>query len=305
MKKKQNSGEAILILFFLFFRLYGVAGAVLPEWRISKPNDNNLYIYESGEGKTKDEAIADAIDNLSKRISLETGGWGVDTRDIISFPPYFPEQSIKNDDTHYVLLSFNKKEFFQLQIKNLQDDEKFLLNQLKILEKKNDLLKLRGYEDINEIITDIKLRIQTIKFFENFDDSKYKKLFEKIDNDYQRLLKHLNISIIIEDKRLEGLYDDIKRYFDRKGAMVKNKSNNTFVVETDMESDYLYGNYLISGNVKFLLKSQNKIVLYSSVSVQCDSVVGYGDCFEKIALQLKEIFNNKEDIFADENLEKP
>ncbi|MDR0571698.1 MAG: LPP20 family lipoprotein [Rickettsiales bacterium] len=305
MRKKQNRVRVILIWFFFLFQLQNVVVPALPNWYTTKQEDSSLYIYEIGEGKTKDKAIANAIDNLSTRISSETSGWGVDIKDIIDFPAYFLEQNTKNNDIHYVLLSFNKKEFFGLQVKNLQDDEKFLLNQLKKLERKNDLLKLRDYENIHRIIIRIKLRIQTIKFFENFDDTKYRKLFEKIDNNYRRLLKHQDISISIEDKRLGGLYDSVKKYFNKRSIVVKNKSNNVFSVETDIESDYLYDNYLISGNVKFLLKSQNKIVLYNSVSVQCGSTTSYGDCFKKILLQIEEIFNNREDIFVDESFEEP
>jgi hypothetical protein len=264
----------------------------LPSWYTSKPRDDNLYIYEVGEGKTRDDAINNALNNLSKNINLRiTNGQG-NQKHNINFPQYFVKQTLKRDGVSYVLINFNKSEFLQLQTDNLADEEKILNSKLEKIKGRNDLLKLRDYEDIYRAIDNIRSKILVIKTLDNFNDEKYKKMFNAIDDGYSKFLKNLSVSVKFGDSRLLPVHDDIVNYFAKENIAVKNKSNNVFLVEIDMDSSYLYNVYLIDCNVKFLLKSFDEIIYYNSVNARCSSAMSYDDCFNKIILQIKKIFTN-------------
>jgi hypothetical protein len=289
--------KKIIIIFLQIFLTSQATQASLPNWYSLKPKDSNLYIYEIGEGKTKEDAVVDALNNLSGKINLKITNGQSNEGHNINFPEYFIKELLKSEGINYILISFNKNEFLQLQINNLFDEEKILDNKLKKIKRKNDLLKLKDYNDIYRVIDNIKSKISIIKAIGDFDDSKYKKTFRNIDSDYSEFLKSLNISIKLKDSRLLPIYKDIKEYFTRRSIEVKHESDNIFAVEIDENSEYLYNTYLISSNVKFLLKNHEEILLYDSVDTQCSSAISYEDCFEKILFQVREMFANNEEFF--------
>ncbi|MDR2760563.1 MAG: hypothetical protein LBB09_01815 [Rickettsiales bacterium] len=287
-----KTADLVAICFFLWPLLARAAEAKAPEWYGDKPKNDNLYIYETGEGKTKKLAVENALDNLHKNFNAWIGD-GAD----INFPSYSLKQTQTVGNTFYALLSFNRNEFFQLQLKEFQSEREILLGQLADLENKNKLLMRGNCGDVFETVERMRKKVLAAKFLGDFDGGEFKKILKKTEEACAKFQKK-DAAVSLElDERLSPLREVIEKYFANKNIKIRDGSKNVFSMKIDLEKDYLYGNFLISGNIKFFLREQKKILRYGGVDLQCASAISRESCFSKIISQAGEIFSGNKDVF--------
>lgn len=283
----------IKIVLFLFAFL-GTSFADVPEWFYKRSNKNDNIIYSAGIGKNKNEAINDALNGIYKEIYIIIDGKdeAKNDHDYIKLPKYILVEKAKSNENVYVLISISKSELFNIQLDSIEKDFNLLNKQVETLNAINDILRIEQYENIFKIIDKIKKQIAIIQKIKEFKDGKYTKYFEKIYDDYEKLVK--NISIRIElNAELKEITDDIVKYIESKNIKIDEKSNNILSIDIIKSENKLNDKFMVSDNLLFILKNNNEILKYNNKEFACVSDVNFDECHNKILFDIKQYLNEK------------
>jgi len=271
-----------------------------PKWYNKIYTDNNYYIFATGEGKTKEEAINTALANASAKVavivksmfkSLKYQYNGNDTNsysnnsllDIqtktnpITFTNYKIEK-LQNNDKYYVLLKINRYKNAKYMCENTSipkldiSELNIFLNHKKLLNILNK--KINRLKSVNALYPLCKNKLNKILI-----------LKQKINNKFNTLTYTINSN----DPQIKNIIATILTF---------NKSNKSnLIINAYTKSDYKkVGEYKIATiYVNLEIKSKNLSKHFSlicaSSSIQDYSLakeLAYNKCKEKI----KKLFNN-------------
>ena len=289
--------KLIGILVFIFFVS---CASNPPKWYEKIYTDNSYFIYSTGAGKTKQEAINTALANASSKVavivrstynSLKYSYKGNDTS-AYSNTSVFDIQTKTNPltFTDYKILKLEKKDKYYVLLKiNRYKNAKFMCDNTEI--ENIDTENLNILFNYKRIINQLNKKIEKLKNINALyplckDKLKNALLLkQKIEKKYH----NLSLNIISNDERLKEIIESALNIKSSNNAKIQIYANS----KTTFKSVGNYKISIIKLNIK--IKSQNKSrnlsVECAGSSIQDYSVaksLAYKVCEEKI----KRIFNN-------------
>lgn len=282
---------SIVLLFFtyIFFNTKAIASNNL-EWYNNKIENSKLYIYGVGNGMNLDDATKSALNDIKQdfiknKAKLENNETNNKTVNMnyLNFSNYEIEKSKKYKNIYYILINIKRNELYNLQLDNLIDINNNIEKQYNFLKDKNDFVKINKFKEILKLIEEAKNKILIIKMIDSFDKSKYIKFYNKIENEYNNLLKHININVIIEKDNLLPLEETIYNNIINNGIKINKKSKNTLYISYITKKLFINNayNYNILIYCK-ILDYNNKLMYYNSFNYTYTSNISFKDAKNKI-----------------------
>ncbi len=279
-----------LIVFLInFCFLFSVKAENLPDWYKDTEN-TKLYIYGLGKGNNLEKAIKVALNNIKENFLKKSENSKIDIN-LLNFSNYEIEKQENINNINYILLVIRRNELLGLQLQQLNEIVLNIENLYNFLDKKNDLVKLTKFEEIQKFINEMNNKIEIIKLIDNkFNDNKYNLLRKRIENKYINLLNNMDIKIEIEQKRAKSLLKYII-YNIRKNNFIKinDKSNNTLRLSYKIKMLNVENNYNV--NILFYTKIFDKdgnLMNYNSFNYSFSSNNSFTDAIETIMENFKE-----------------
>ncbi len=191
-----------------------------PKWYVKEYSDTNRYIFATGEGKTKKEAINDALSYAASKLSVTINSTFESTKGYFNNPENSYE-SVK----HTIISRVKNFNFYDYKIiKSIKNNDKYYIL-LQIDRKKNALIIL---EKAKETLKEIELKSQTDDKIEIIKT--YPKLIKKL----QKIISDIYIS--------KSLYSSpetdklLKKAINLKNSLEKKLKNITFNIKNDYKN---------------------------------------------------------------------
>ncbi len=271
-----------------------------PQWYNKIYNDNNNIIYATGVGKTKQEAINNALANASAKISVI----------VKSMYKSLKYQYKGNDTTSYsnnsifnIETKTNPIEFSQYKILKLQKKENYyILIQINRIENAKYICNNINYPDIDKTSLNIFLNYKKIIFLLNQKIKKLKNInalyplcknkLTQIINLKKEIIKkfnNLSVFIVSNNKNIKNIMEDILNIQTSKNGNIK-----IFIHQNTKYKQI--GNYKITTiylnlKIKADNHSKNYSLICAASSIQDFNTakeLAYQECKGK----LKNLFNN-------------
>ena len=286
-------------LIILFGLLFISCSSNPPEWYNKIYNDNNYFIYSTGVGKTKKEAINNALANISSKVSV-----------IIKSIYKSKKYQYKGDDTSVysnnsifdIEAKTNPITFTQYKILKIEKKEKYyVLIKINRLKNAKYMCDNTDYPNIDKSKLNIFLNHKKILYYLNKTIKKLKSInalypicknrLDKIvslKNEIINKFNHLNISIRSDNQRIKNIIESILN--------IKTSSNGNIKILIHQNIKHkTVGNYKISTiylnfKINDAKNSKNYSLICAASSIQDFNTakeLAYQECKKK----LKNIFN--------------
>jgi len=292
----------LLIIFFIL----GCSTKEIPKWYINTPKDNNIYIYASGEGSTKQEAINNALNFMASKIKVKVFSnmnatssiiQNKDNADVyknisqnvnakvenITFYNYEVEKLKKVDDKYYVLVKVNKKETAQKIVEKIK-------NKINLPKTNSDIEKIKI---LNQKIKELKKLKNDYEVAKLLDPNIEKINIDEYIQKYSNELKKITLNVYSNSKTLrQSLLTYLNKYSISKKPKIK------INVYTSSKTKKIVGEYSTKTNVilKIKDKTTQKVYKTSCMSLSYDKKtsqkIGLKKCENKIKRFLDETFGN-------------
>ena len=289
--------KIIYVLIFLFF---SACSSNPPEWYNKIYTDNQNFIYATGEGKTKEEAINSALANASAKIAIvvkslyksKKYSYKGDDTSAYSNISIFDIQTKTNPITftNYKILKIDKKDKYYVLLKiNRYKNAKYMCNNIEMDNINDENLNL--FFNYKTIIKKLNNKIQKLKSINAIYPICKQKLQNAISlkNKIEKKYNNLTFNIYSNDSQIKDIISSILK-------IQSSKRGNIKIYSISKTTYKQIGNYKIAIiNLNINIKSQNKS---KNIAIKCagSSIqdfhtakeLAYEQCKEK----LKEFFNH-------------
>jgi len=294
------------LIFLLILFLTGCFSPQIPKWYTKTYQDNDIYMYGTGEGKTKKEAVNDALNEISSKIYIKIKSTFISQKsqyktqnenlytDFSSLnitsstkPIDFHNYEIiklKKDNKYYVLLRINRIKNAKFICSNVQIPNYNFNSDLNFLFKSKKI-----FNDLNQKISKVQIA-NLISPVCNYKLQKLLNIKQKLLNRY----KNLNIKIKSNDKTLKTYLNE----FLQKYINIKNKANITLYATNSINYKKIGNYYIANMNINLLFTNKEKKefnILCSGSSIENKNIAkdfASKNCIKKIKQLFKNYFPN-------------
>ena len=235
----------ILLYFFLILFLgcgtqpVKVHKITLPKWYLNPPKSNDTYVYVTGEGFSKKEAILNALNNFVARYNLtisskfeskqEDFGGGIANRDV----KYKISAIVKKFNiSNYEVIKAQRYTFdkylvlVRVNVKKLATNLEFRLDNrfkeyskiYKSILEENPLSRLIKLKELVKKLEDEKHYIYALKLMDpNFNGKKYLYFIDKVKNEYLKLKQTVKVEVISSNLAVKK---DIERFLSKNDIKI-------------------------------------------------------------------------------------
>lgn len=278
--------KCIILIFFSVFSTE--VFAVIPDWYNEPTKDTDIHFYGTGSGLSINEAIAVALHNISNRLTSNNNNLRV------NFPNYELEKVEKDGKHFYIILSVAKAELFNKQIKDLEDINRRIKDNINFIEDKNDFVKLIKLIEIENIITEAKNKIKTANLIDKFNDKEYIKYYNTIIEGKNKLLNNFKVEIVFLNDSIANLKEDISTFLRKNNIEITNKSNNILYVSTITKNELINGEFFVTVIFQLKLVCDGKLANYSSYNYSSHSIVDFNEAMKNCINKFKkDIINDR------------
>ncbi len=278
--------KCIILIFFSVFSTK--VFAVIPDWYNEPTKDTDIHFYGTGSGLSINEAIAVALHNISNRLTSNNNNLRV------NFPNYELEKVEKDGKYFYIILNVAKAELFSQQIKDLEDINKRIKDNIDFLEDKNNFIKITKFVEIDNIIVEAKNKLKTIKLIDKFDDREYNKFYDSIEKERNKLLKNFKIKIVFLDETIIDITNSIFALLENNNIEITNESDNILYISTVTKKEQINGKFFMTVIFQFKLVCNSKLANYSSYNYSSHSIVDFNEAMKNSINKFKkDIINDR------------
>jgi len=212
------------ILYFLaavmFFGCGGSSEPKIPKWYIKNYHDNAEYIYGTGEGRKKIEAINSALAFASAKVNVVVKSTFSISKESFSVDKHTKSFKHASDNTQ---ASTKEMEFVDYDVLKLEKKGKNYFALVRIDRKKN----------AEAMYEKVKYDVEEIKEYENITDgveilTKYPDMIKRLDKDLEKLY-----TAKILDPQSGKIQNLIKEVLTLKKKFEKKYRDLTFEIKTD------------------------------------------------------------------------
>ncbi|WP_419677485.1 LPP20 family lipoprotein [Aliarcobacter lanthieri] len=297
------------LIFIIMFIFIGCTNKVditkenlqYPNWYMTPPQNTDINLYGVGMGFSHNEAIQNALENLSSRllvtissdITISSKSYRdfreytqkTVTQDIkseiekLSLQNYIIEDSSLFDRQIIVLVSINKSKLFD----SLKKEIDFLYKEFYLLKSQSidSLILYIKYKKLLEIFYKNYNKAQILSSFLN-DNDKYIKVIEELKILESNLQNDMEF-FISSDNNSKKFEDTLKDILVREGfkvveANIKNKNIYELNLSSKSSESKSYGLYIIENilNIK-IINSKNNQILSNTIQLKGASSNNFDD----------------------------
>jgi len=288
----------------------------LPAWYVNPTKSTPNTLYAVGEGQNKQEAVANALNNMASTLSVSLSS-EFNTKSVVKDGIIESQQTTSVSEintkvstiriTNYEVI--NSKDFsFKRYLAEVKSDKRKLFTGLKkeidqkleIIKNKNievqnynAIKKLATYKDAKLSTSDIKSTLLVMNSLNaSFNDASYIDKLQKIDNRYDKLLSKISFSIN-SNRDAKNLKSSIANGLSVKKYNIKNSSGiNHFKIYLSSKTlkAKSYGFDLARSAISITVKDSNGVMVGSNkLNITGQSTQGYKIAKENVAMKLNGI----------------
>jgi len=297
-----------------------VAQKQLPSWYENPPRTTSSDLYATGEGKTKKEAIDNALTLLASTLSVSISS-SFNAKTVIkegrvnsSNATYINQTQSdvkKIKITNYellnavqlgfkrfaVLVKANKKELFN-GLKNEIDQEFAMITQSeKNLKNKNALKKLSFYKKSIKKSKNIPNSLIVMKALNaHFNSKSYLKQLNQLQIKYDYYLDHITFSINAATNAKSFIQSISKGLSSKKFNLknIKNEMHFIITIKADINKAEAYGFSIARSDITFIIKDAKNVTIATNVvHIDGQSSQGYKIAIQNLSKKLDALISKK------------
>ena len=317
------SRSKVLSLFFFFILLLTACGSqkkvvvaapkALPSWYTSVAPTSSTELYGIGEGRDREEAIAQALnamvsslsvslssDYRAKTVVTEGRSSSVDARyesDIqssvkeIRISNYTVVDAISLGFKRYaVLIKSNKKQLFETLQEETKQELTLLENREKNLAGVNALKKIAFYQEAHKSLENLPNRVLVMSVLSSgFDGSRYLAQMQEYETKHERLLERLRF-VVKSSQNAQNLTPVIEKWLSKerfKVAKLQREDDLRVELKATIQKANAYGFTLARSEIAFVTKdSRGNVVATNRINLTGQSSQGYEVAKQNLAFAL-------------------
>lgn len=289
---------------------------IVPTWYENPPKATASTLFATGEGESREEAIAIALSAMASTLSVSISSQfktknvvqeGAIERMQTSSVHEVQSEVKKIRISHYEVLQAEEFGFKKYRVL-VQSQKKKLFESLKkeleektnLVEKKESLSSLKQlalYKQHKALLQDVPNTVTVLHVLnEDFEGSKYLKKMQELDARYERLLSSITFSIV-SDRESQNLKASIQKGLSSKSLTIQEGSGkNHFIISltSTIEQAASYGFTLARSAIQITIKDFNGAIVGSNkLNITGQSTQGYAIAKESVAIKLNEMIQKE------------
>lgn len=309
--------QKLFAIFLCFFILSACSSSgKYPDWYLNPPKNNANFIYGTGEGFDKDEAVYSALSDVAARLKTNISSKTESAFDSdslgssssfakkinaqsakMAFKNYEIENIIENKKTgtFLAIVKINTQKFINQNKEEIAKNLEIISNltqsdlQEGLLAKRKKLLKAAESAILIENLSDI---------LKSVDDS-YKSVSNSISLNIYNALNSVNSNLMVEvvcDDEL--IKSSISRILSKQGIYFKNSANVKIVVKTNWIENEISGGKFVKLNMSISsIDSDGKTISTKSILANGNSVVSFDLAKQSVSSKLEKIIDENDGLF--------
>lgn len=294
---------------------------VIPSWYLSPPASTQSELYGVGEGKNKEEAIANAlsmmISTLSVSISSDFSAKTIvqegrtnssEALYINDVKSSIKEIRISNYELlesislgfkkNAVLLKSNKIQLFASMLKESDQEFALLEEKERNLVNANGLKKLAFYKEAKKSLKNLPNRLIVMSVLDDsFDGSLYLQRMQAFEAAYEHILKNLTF-FVTTSKNASNLQAAIEKGLSKEKINIATSGEENMHfrlhVDANIQKTNSYGFTLARSELNIVTKDSNgKAVGTNRISLIGQSSQGYEVAKQNLAFKLSELIEKE------------
>jgi len=285
----------------------------LPVWYANPTKSTSTTLYSVGEGQNKQEAVANALNNMASTLSVSLSS-EFNTKSVVKDGTIESYQTTSTNEvntkvntiriTNYEVINSNDFSFKRYLAEVKSDKRKLFIGLKQEIDQKltmiqNENIEVKNYNAIKKLVTykDAKISTSDIKttllvmssLNPSFNDANYINKLQEIQNRYDRLLSKISFSID-SNNDAKNLKSSIANGLSAKKYSIKNASGiNHFKIHLLSETSKAksYGFDLARSAISITVKDNKGVIVGSNkLNITGQSTQGYAIAKENVAIKL-------------------
>ncbi|OHE06759.1 MAG: hypothetical protein A2513_09455 [Sulfurimonas sp. RIFOXYD12_FULL_33_39] len=320
----------VFIIFTAFILLFWGCGSIkqlelsqnktLPLWYTTPLKTDKTTLYSTGEGKNRDEAIADALNMMASTLSVSIASQ-FNSKEVVSEGSNSSYSSRVSNEIqsnvkklrisqyellnaqelgfrkYIVLIKSDKKKLFESLKTELNQKFELIDKQLKELQNYNVIKQLNIYKNAKEDVLDVPNNLIVMNVLDNsFDSKNYLYKLNMINSGYDNLLSSVSFSIKA-DSESKNLISSISHGLGVKKLQIKDSVDDKHViifVKSDIQKAASYGFTLARSAIEISVEDNNGSVIGSNkLNITGQSTQNYEAAKEGVAVKLNDMIKKE------------
>lgn len=301
-------------------RVISVAAKSYPAWYTNPPRSNDRELYALGEGKNKQEAIANGLSEMISTLSVSISSEFYAKRVVkegqinSSNAEYTSEvqsrvkeirisnYKVLNAESlgfkkYAVLVSSNKKKLFESMKQEIEQEFTIIKESEKSTLLANALKQLKFYKKAKESLSTLPNRLLVMRSLESsFSGEEYLALMQDIEAKYTKIAATITFWVT-SDRGVETIREPIAKALSAKRFKLSqnsSKSHFTTLIKTDIEQASSYGFTLARATLFITTKDAKGVVIGSnSIPLIGQSTQGYAVAKQNLVSKLSSLIEKE------------
>ncbi|PCJ18474.1 MAG: hypothetical protein COB04_07130 [Gammaproteobacteria bacterium] len=276
-----------------------VANVPLPDWVLSPPQDNGLYYYGIGQGRSIEQSKISALKDVSSKISVTVSGssstsstllnekfrqWAsVNTKSVVDAIKITDFDLVKNIQVqagYYSLVKVSKEIIFNDVMLALQSLDQQMSDKVLRIESLSLLEQYAAWREIEGLIPAATSKAFILKSVDgDFNVSSYSQKYNTYLSRSESVLKSLNIYVTSDRKFNDiarGIVSALSHYGIKSSHQKTSSTNSKIIVSGTERNAFVFDSYIVNMTLNFdLLDKQEKIIKAQPVSLSGSSSIDY------------------------------
>lgn len=292
----------------------------LPAWYTNPPQTSSQILYVTGEGASKEEAVANALSMMASTLSVSIASQfnskkvvkeglqnSIDT--IVSNEVQSDVKKIRiasyeilNSNEigfkkHIVLIKSDKQKLFLSFQNEIEQRFAMIESDIRVSKKHSLLSELKSYKKAHESMQEIPHILSIMNVLNgSFNSKEYMDTMDKIEGEYSALLASLSFDIRC-DEESKNLQAHIRDALISKNLQIKDGSGDrhfSLSVISDIQKASSYGFIIVRSVIEVTLKdSKGSILSNKKLNITAQSAQSYEIAKEGIAIKFGEMIKKE------------
>ncbi len=284
----------------------------LPEWYKNPTKTNISTMYATGEGESREEAVAVALSALASTLSVSISS-EFKTKSVVQEGDIESSQATSTNEvrsdvkkiriSNYEVVAAEEIGFKRFIVLVKSEKGKLFESLKKELEQKisliqigttlNAIKELNSYKEQKSSLQDVPNILTVMSVLdESFDGTKYIKKVKEIDEKYEKLLNSITFSVE-SDRESQNLMAPIQKGLSAKKLTIKEgsgKNHFRITISSKTEQASSYGFSLARCVINIITKDYNGAIIGSNkLNITGQSTQGYNIAKENVAIKLNDM----------------
>lgn len=319
----------IFIVLPLVFFLFGCGSSKIlelpqsktfPSWYTTPPKTDKTTLYSTGEGKNRDEAVADALNMMASTLSVSIASQ-FNSKEVVREGSQNSYQSnvtneIQSDvkkirisqyellnaeelgfRKYIVLIKSDKKKLFESLKTELNQKFELIDKELETMHSFNVIKQLGIYKKATNTLLDVPNILIVMNVLDSgFDSKYYLNRLKTLNIDYDRFLSSISFNIVARDES-KNLISPISHGLGVKKLQIKNSRDDkhvTIFIKSDIQRASSYGFILARSAIEISAEDNKGSVIGSNkLNITGQSTQSYEAAKEGIAVKLNEMIKKE------------